>query len=523
MKDKVKSKRKKEFSFNNISDVIIIGGGAAGLSAAIEAARRNASVVLFEKASKLGGSSALAMGSVSAAGTSLQRSHHIEDSPKAHFEDLRKFRPALEHRNNVELLHLITEEAASSIEWLKDLGISFYGMSPEPPNRVPRMHNIVPGMRFCIKRLEKVAKESGVKILTNHAVLKLFQDDKNRVKGVSVKDNKNAKDPIKEYFANKAVILACGDYSNSSKFKNEFLPQGMADIEGINPLSTGDGHQLGIEAGADVVNMDLFRGAELRFVQNKKNTLKDYFKDYFPASSILSKVTAKVLDTMPKAFIKRVATEILVSWQRPSDNMFDKGAILINTSGERFVDETKSQTREIAVSAQSSKLVYLVFDANIAEQFKDWPNFISTASGIAYAYLDDYKHFRPDIIYQADTWEDLAKKISISSGSLQETIVNYNTFSASKKKDSFGRRKFGEPLAQTPFYAMGPLKPYIVTVPGGLKINKQFQVINDSGQVIPGLFAAGRNGQGGLLHFSHGLGLAWAFTSGRLAGAYAIE
>ena len=95
-------------------DVVVVGGGGAGLAAAIEAARRGVSVILLEKAQELGGTSALAMGSITAAGTQLQRSQGIEDSPRAHFEDLRKFAPDLEHRNNVELLNLVTAEAANS-------------------------------------------------------------------------------------------------------------------------------------------------------------------------------------------------------------------------------------------------------------------------------------------------------------------------------------------------------------------------------------------------------------------------
>ena len=88
----------------------------------------------------------------------------------------------------------------------------------------------------------------------------------------------------------------------------------MAEIDGINDRATGDGHRLGMAVGADVINMDVFRGAELRFVPSARGTFKDYFKTHLPALSVLSKITAKVLDTFPKGFVKRIATEVLVSW-----------------------------------------------------------------------------------------------------------------------------------------------------------------------------------------------------------------
>src|ERR671912_741005 len=83
--------------------------------------------------------------------------------------------------------------------------------------------------------------------------------------------------------------------------------------------------------------------------------------------------------------------------------LYDAGAILVNRNGERFADEAKPVIYELAY--QPDALAYIVFDGAIAEQFRQWPHYISTAPGIAYAYLQDYEKTRPDLVRKADTLE----------------------------------------------------------------------------------------------------------------------
>jgi succinate dehydrogenase/fumarate reductase flavoprotein subunit len=493
-------------------DVIIVGGGGTGLAAAVEASKTGTSVVVLEKTSTLGGTTALAIGSISAAGTSLQRSRRIEDSPEKHLEDMARIASELKLKDNPVLRRFVTGEAAKTLEWLGDLGVSFHGPIPDAHSRAPRMHIVVPSMKACIERLEKAASRYGCRVMLNHEVKELVQDDRGRVTGVVSFDRDRQK--LERFRARRGVVLASGDYSSSSEVKRKFLPVDIAEIDGINENSTGDGYRLGTRVGADALSMDQVYGPELRFIPNLKGT----FRDHFPSHPLLGKMMAIALDILPRGILARFAKELLVSWQHPEDAIFKKGAILVNSSGQRFTDETATPSREIAVAKQANKVAFLVLDQTIALQFSRWPNFVSTAPFIAYAYLEDYKRFRPDIFSQVLSWQDAAKRISCNSDILQQSVAEYNAAVELKGKDPWGRHVFGSPLTTPPFYVLGPLKAYIPTTQGGLRVNQGLQVLRASGDVIPGLYAGGTTGQGGLIHYSHGMGLAWAFTSGRLAG-----
>jgi succinate dehydrogenase/fumarate reductase flavoprotein subunit len=132
---------------------------------------------------------------------------------------------------------------------------------------------------------------------------------------------------------------------------------------------------------------------------------------------------------------------------------------------------------------------------------------------VAYAYLDDYRRNRPDIFHCAQTLEDLAASMGVAGRTLAETIAHYN-------QHDRGARPA---ITQGPFYALGPIKSYVVFTDGGLKITDKLEVLRTDGQVIPGLYAAGSAGQGGLLLEGHGHHLGWAFISGRIAGRAAAN
>jgi hypothetical protein len=149
-----------------------------------------------------------------------------------------------------------------------------------------------------------------------------------------------------------------------------------------------------------------------------------------------------------------------------------------------------------------------VIDAQIAAQFSGWPNFISTAPGIAYAYLDDYKKNRRDITFEAPTIEELAAKTGLAAAGLAETIKNYNAAPPP------GLPRLDKP----PYVALGPVKSWITATDGGARINTRMEVLGLDAQPIAGLYAAGTNGSGGLLMEGHGHHIGWAFASGRLAG-----
>jgi succinate dehydrogenase/fumarate reductase flavoprotein subunit len=211
-------------------------------------------------------------------------------------------------------------------------------------------------------------------------------------------------------------------------------------------------------------------------------------------------------DHLPDAWLRPFAMSFLTTALGPSPELFKSGAILVNRSGERFADELSAPAR--AVPRQPDQLAYIVFDGKLAQRFTAWPYFVSTAPGIAYAYLDDYRRNRRDVWHRSSTVEGLARGMGVPPEALARTLGDYN-----------GAGRGTRPaLDAAPFFALGPVKSYVVFTDGGLKVTERLEVTREDGSVIPGLYAAGSNGQGGLLLEGHGHHLGWAFISGRIAG-----
>ena len=224
---------------------------------------------------------------------------------------------------------------------------------------------------------------------------------------------------------------------------------------------------------------------------------------------------------VPKKLLEWFVKGLLITWQHPEDHLFQAGAILVNKQGDRFCNELDGPER--AIPGQVDKIAYIVFDQALAKKFNEWPYYISTAPDIAYAYLNDYKRLRKDVYFEGDTPGDLARRMGIPGARLQSTIRGVMQMARGASRDPFGRAEFGSGFDQGPYYSLGPAKSWIVISEGGLQVNTSLEVLDTEGKVISGLFAAGSNGQGGLMLWGHGLHIAWAFTSGRLAGRNAAH
>jgi hypothetical protein len=185
----------------------------------------------------------------------------------------------------------------------------------------------------------------------------------------------------------------------------------------------------------------------------------------------------------------------------PERPFFERGAILVNRRGERFVDELGAAGA--AIARQPGAEAFVVFDARIARLFSAWPNYVSTAPGIAYAYVDDYRRARRDLFHVASSAAGLAGPLQIAADGLADTL-----------------RAAG---LEAPYYAMGPIKAWLLLTPVGTAVNARLQVLREDGTPIEGLFAAGGAGQGGFTTTAHGHGLGWAFTSGRVAARHAAQ
>lgn len=158
-------------------DVIVIGGGGSGLAAAYRVAELGGSVLVLEKQPQLGGTTGIVVGTFTSSGTSLQRQAGVADDPAAHADDAGRFAaPAIEARNNAPLRAWFLTETATTFEWLRGLGLSFFGPSPEPPNRVPRMHNVVPGAKAYIAALQMAILRLGGSLRCDCAMLGLVRE-----------------------------------------------------------------------------------------------------------------------------------------------------------------------------------------------------------------------------------------------------------------------------------------------------------------------------------------------------------
>jgi succinate dehydrogenase/fumarate reductase flavoprotein subunit len=477
-------------------DVIVVGGGGSGLAAAASAAEAGLRVLLLEKQPALGGTTGIAVGSLTANRTALQRSAGIEDSLEAHVEDVGRFAPPeIEARNATGLRRFFLLHSADTLEWLIGMGLVFHGPSPEPPNRVPRMHNVVPDAKAYVAALEARTRQHGGTILCDAAVETLRQEE-DRIVGVAARVDG---EPC-EFTASRGVVLAAGDYANAPQMIARFKGEKFADIEGINPHACGDGQALAESVGARLLNMDITYGPELRFIPPPQLPFVKLSR--LARSGPLAPLLSRLLPLVPQWVMDRIARRLVVTWQHPENNLFDDGAILINRAGERFCDETAIPEREIAVARQPDKMAWLLLDERLCERYSRWPHFVSTAPQIAYAYVDDYLRLRPDVAQQASSLEALAARAGLPVEPLRSSATAMS-----------GNR----------WVLLGPVKAYFTTTEGGAAIDEQFRVLDSGGQPIPGLYAVGQNGLGGQILWGHGLHIGWAITSGRLCGRVLAE
>ena len=493
-----------------IYDVIIVGGGGSGLAAAVSAAERGLKVLLLEKQPVLGGTTGIAVGSFTGNRTSLQEKSGIKDSLDDHIADVAKFASTeTEAKNNDPLRRYFLSQTAETYNWLESMGLHFHGPSPEPPNRVPRMHNVVPNAKAYVTALQRRLLTLGGEIRCSAPVRKLIMDE-GAVSTLEVELEGDA-DRLE---ARRGIVLAAGDYSSSKSLIARFKGDNYAHIDGINPHAEGDGHRLVESIGGRLLNMDVTWGPEIRFVPPSK----DPFLHLLPSHGIGAKLASLFFPFVPRSIVNLHFKRLLVTWQHPETTLFDDGAILVNHLGERFCNEKASPERETAIAGQPKKEAFILLDERLISRYSKWPHYISTAPEIAYAYVEDYLRLRPDVSFAGESLYDLAAARNMPIEVLQRNIEQFNTYAGGERIDTHGRTEDNQPLKGPRWVLLGPARSYFTIAEGGAEINQNFQVIDRAGQPIEGLYAIGCNGLGGQILFGHGLHIAWAMTSGRLVG-----
>lgn len=476
-------------------DVVVLGGGGSGLAAAIEARSLGRKVVLIEKDKNVGGTTAWSIGSISATNTPHQLAKGIKDAPDDHFEDMEKFNSKLGVPDNHALRRLLVDNVSETVRWLMEMGVEFHGPLPELPHRQPRMHNVLPNSRAYIYHLKKRALRLGVEIRTSTAAKEFVVQD-GKIVGV---DCVGPSGPVR-LTALGGIVMASGDYAGSSKLRSEYIRPELAAFHPVNPENTGDGHMMVLKLGGRIVNRQLHHSG-VRFVPPQR----PHWISKIPPWRIFTRGMNIMMERLPAPLLRRLIMSFLTTIMIPSKKLYEAGAILINNNGERFCDELHEPG--IALSQQPSGQGYVLLDGRIAKKFCAWPWYVSTAPGVAYAFIDDYKRNRPELVFEADSLEKLAAMLKIDRGQLQATVHLHN--------DNVGPELR---LGAAPFIAMGPVQSYINFTDGGVAIDENLRVLGADNQAIPGLYAAGNAGMGGVLLEGHGHHLGWAFTTGRLAG-----
>lgn len=434
-------------SIEKSADVVVVGGGFAGMVAAVKAAEEGAQVILAERSGQLGGNARFAMGWISGAGFAIQKNLGVEDTPEQFYADIIGFADG-EENLIIPTARYYAEHSGPAIDWLQANGVEFKDelnpgiYDPMSVLRVAwgsRMGNsLIGGMQ---QQLDRLAEEGRVEILLNTRVEELITSD-GAVKGIRAAQHNGNVVTVNA----KATILAAGGYE-ASEDKLSAMFDHVA--RSFMTASTGDTVDLAIGVGAATHHMD-------------SNT-----------------VTGGVL---------------------PNDGFYSNiymnttygGLIFVDINGQRVFDEMGSKTRaksDAWVKAPGNTLY-----AILTEDMLDHEDPILSC-GNAWMPTKDAEWSvwneqlgRGELIVKADTVESLADVLNMPA--LIETITAYNRYVADGVDADFGRTDNLQALENGPFYAIRTI-PYCGWASGGPMANENMEVLDTTGAVIPGLYVAG--------------------------------
>ncbi len=493
------------------TDVLVMGGGGSGLAAAITARELGREAILLEKNPDIGGSTVWSIGSFSATCTPHQLRLGIKDNPEDHFEDIGKFNAKVvngvwkgyDNTDNLELRRLLAYHSGETFRWVQDMGVRFFGPTLELPHRKPRMHNVLPNSKaygyWCGKR----ARDVGVDIRCQRRVTRILMEGKRAV-GLECTLPDGSQE---RYLARGGIVMACGDYAGGEEMKRRYAQPELVTMKtSCNPANEGDGHLMAMQQfGAKVLNSHMV-AARVRFVAPRVKKLMHRLPPWKALTVFMELALHYAPDWLLRPFVMSFLTTVLEA--QPS--LFSHGAILVNKRGQRFCNELDHP--ELKLVDQPDHEAYIVFDERLAKKYSAFPNFVSTAPGVAYAYIPDYQRSRKDIFHKADSVEALASRIGVDAAVFAGTLKQRNEeLAAAGAKDCFS-------VEQGPFYAMGPVSCFVKGTDAGLAVNGKLEILDGEGHPVQGLYGAGLLAQGGMLLEGHGHHIGWAFTSGRLAG-----
>ena len=488
------------------ADVVVVGAGGAGMTAAITAAAEGKSVVILESQSMVGGNSVRATGGMNAAKTVYQDENEFGESagvektlktaaekyadnetitalaktvseqwaayqanPTGYFDsvELMELDTMIGGKgiNDPELVETLCANSADAIDWLDEHGITLHNVSSFGGASVKRIHRPVNAEgktvsvgSYMIPLLQENCEKAGVKMMLDTTATEILTDANGAAVGVKATGASGETVTVNA----KAVVLATGGFGANLDMVVKYKPELKGFMTTNAPGIQGQGIEMAQAIGAATVDMDQIQ--------------------------IHPTVEAN--------------TAALIT-----EGLRGDGAILINEEGQRFIDEVG--TRDVvsaAEIAQTGSYSWLVVDQAMAD-----------ASSVIQGYI------KKGYTVTGATYEELGKAMGVDAAAFAETMEKWNGYVEAKNDPDFGRTSFANPLNTAPYYAVKVTAGVHHTM-GGLKINANTEVLNEKGEVIPGLFAAGEVTGG--VHGANRLGgnaVADFTVFGRIAGAAASD
>ena len=488
------------------ADVVVVGAGGAGMTAAITAAAEGKSVVILESQSMVGGNSVRATGGMNAGKTVYQDENEFGESagvektlktaaekyadnktitalaktvseqwaayqanPTGYFDsvELMELDTMIGGKgiNDPELVETLCANSADAIDWLDEHGITLHNVSSFGGASVKRIHRPVNAEgktvsvgSYMIPLLQENCEKAGVKMMLDTTATEILTDANGAAVGVKATGASGETVTVNA----KAVVLATGGFGANLDMVVKYKPELKGFMTTNAPGIQGQGIEMAQTIGAATVDMDQIQ--------------------------IHPTVEAN--------------TAALIT-----EGLRGDGAILINEEGQRFIDEVG--TRDVvsaAEIAQTGSYSWLVVDQAMAD-----------ASSVIQGYI------KKGYTVTGATYEELGKAMGVDAAAFAETMEKWNGYVEAKNDPDFGRTSFANPLNTAPYYAVKVTAGVHHTM-GGLKINANTEVLNEKGEVIPGLFAAGEVTGG--VHGANRLGgnaVADFTVFGRIAGAAASD
>lgn len=452
-----------EMKLDYEADVVVVGAGGAGLTAAITATEQGKTVVLVEKAPNVGGNSNRATGGMNATETHYQKEQGIEDTVETFIEDTMKGGHDL---NNPDLVRVLAEKSSDSIDWLDSIGAELSDVGKLGGATNARSHRpvdengkILSVGSYLVEKLLAKAEELGITIIYNAEVNEIMLED-GKAAGIKAQ----AKDGILTVKA-PAVIVASGGFGGSDEMVSKYRPDLKGYVSTNAPTIEGDAIAFLEAIKADFVDMDQ-------------------------------------IQTHP--------TVVQKDGSLISESLRGDGAILLNKEGIRFINEMETRdTVSAAINEQTEKTAWLVVDQAM---FDD--------SNVVKKYVDK------GLLTKCEDIQAIADMIGSDAAVIEKTLTDWAGYIAAGEDPDCGRKNVDQikyNLSQGPYY-VGPVGPGIHHTMGGVKINVNAEVIDVDGNVIPGVFAAGEVTGG--VHGRNRLGgnaVSDIITFGRIAGESAVK